>query len=405
MNVEVVSIGNELLRGFTVDTNAAFIGRELFERGYDVSRHVMIPDDPHHLDKELRASLARSSVVIATGGLGPTIDDHTRQIVAALFGSKFHFDKTLAADLARRYGEDFPTIQNQATVPQDAILLPNTIGTAPGFVFSKDSKLLILLPGVPQEMKPMFLRYALPILEKHIPKYHVKHAHYIHFCLMGEHELDPLMRRWKEREPELDLGVYPSYDTLTLYLNAPTEEALHPILSEIDEKFKMHLLPFGVRHSEEAVNAWLTENKQTLSIAESCTGGRIAAKLTSVPGASHGFLGGFVVYSNALKQEILGVSEATLQAHGAVSSQTVKEMLAGVFLRTGADFGIAVSGIAGPTGGTEEKPVGTVFIALGKQGEVPEVIELHLKGERESVIELATNRALGSFWRKIAHLA
>ena len=331
MTVEVVSIGSELLRGFTIDTNAAFIGRELFERGYEVSRHITIPDDPSHLDKELRACLARSSMIIATGGLGPTMDDCTRNVAADLFGSGFRFDETTAANLAKRYGPNFPTIRDQATVPEKATLLPNTIGTAPGLVFSKDNKWLILLPGVPQEMKPMFLHHVLPLLGKIIPKQHVVSARYIHFCLMGEHELDPCMRNWKEKNPELDLGIYPSYGTLTLYIHTPNEQVLNGIVREIDEKFKTYLLPFGVRQNEEAIYAWLKENRKTLSIAESCTGGRIASKLTAIPGISHVFLGGFVVYSNALKQEILGVSEETLKKNGAVSAPTVKEMISGIF--------------------------------------------------------------------------
>lgn len=404
MNVEIVSIGSELLRGFTVDTNATFIGRELFERGFEVSRHVVIPDEPHHLDRELRACLARSSVIIATGGLGPTLDDHTREIAAALFGSSFRYDEALAQDLARRFGEDFPTIKDQATVPEKATLLSNPIGSAPGLLFSGDSKWLILLPGVPLEMKPMFLHHVLPLLEKHVPKHPLKHTRYVHFCLMGEHLLDPLLRAWKESEPELELGIYPSFGALTLYVRAPSDQMLDRVTRDIDEKFKSYLLPFGIRHSEEAVHAWFIENKKRLCVAESCTGGRIAAKLAALPGASNYFLGGVVAYSDALKIGLLGVSEESLKNHGAVSAPVVKEMLAGLFARTEADFGIAVSGIAGPTGGTEEKPVGTVFIALGQRGNEPEVMELHLKGEREPIIEWAANHALGSLWRKIAYL-
>ncbi len=366
MSIEVIAVGNEVLRGMVVNTNAAYLSRRLTEEGWNVASQLTLPDEISLLTQGLDEAVSRSSIVIATGGLGPTLDDNTAGCAQELF-------------------------------KEPPLEISNPVGAAPGFIFNEGKRLLFLLPGIPQEMEEMFEETVLPYLKKHVPAVPL-YREAIYFYLLRENDVDPLLRKL-QTQYELDIGIYPSYSGVSVILRGAKKEHVMAAKTAIAQAFKASLLPAS--KMEEAIQVWMVQRHQTLALAESCTGGFLASQLTSLPGASDYFLGSLVAYSNQLKERLLNVSPETLKKHGAVSSQVVQEMCTGLLETTGADYGIAVSGIAGPSGGTVEKPVGTIFYAIGKKEEEPEVGTFHVKGNRQTVILRTTKRLLALFLKKI----
>lgn len=368
MQIEIASIGNELLLGITVDQNAVFLSRELSQRGYRVARHVTLPDEKEVIQTGVKEALARSSLLIVVGGLGPTLDDVTESAVRSLF-------------------------------PEEPLRLKNEIGTALGAFYSAFGKGVFLLPGVPREMEPMFLHQALPLLERHFPFVQKEFIHSFSLCLFKEKEIDLFLRDLKEEHPEISCGIYPSQGTLCIVLRSV--RPLKEIAKKFEEKFPTYV--FAEKKIEEAVHRTLIAQKRTLALAESCTGGAIAARLTAIPDASYFLLGSIVAYSNRWKEQFLAVSPTTLAQQGAVSRETVEEMLQALFADTDADFAIAVSGIAGPKGGTPQKPVGTIYIGIGKRGERSDIGKVQAPPHRASAIEFSVQTALCALWRRLVH--
>ena len=367
MHCEIVSIGNELLLGITPNTNAPFLSRELSQRGFSVVRHSVLPDEPHAIRKGIEEALTRSRIVIATGGLGPTIDDLTKKSVEALLLGEPHE-------------------------------LKNNVGTARGLFYFPQEKGLVLLPGVPREMERMFSHEALPMIEKRFsPK--KRYQHTFSLCLFKELEIDPYLIDLRREHPEIECGIYPARGTLQIVLLS--DKPVEAIGKKFEEKFPTYV--FSERKIEEALHSELIAAQKTLALAESCTGGAIAARLTALPDASYFLQGSVVAYSNAWKERFLHVKPKTLSDHGAVSAETVEEMIAGIFSETDADFSIAVSGIAGPSGGTKEKPVGTIYIGIGKRGERTDVGLIHAPNDRASAIDLAVQTSLCALWRRLVH--
>jgi nicotinamide-nucleotide amidase len=402
MYIEVVSIGDELLKGIIVNTNVTFISRTLFEHGYAACRHTVFSDDPRVLDKELRAALSRSSVIITTGGLGCTLDDHTRQIASALFTSELQYNELVGEDIKKRFGTTLD-LKEQATIPVKAMPLLNTVGMAPGLVFTAQNKMLILLPGVPLEMQVMFTDQVLPLLQERFPLLRKKEYVKLNLCLLNESEADPFLRELKKRFADVDIGIYPSFGTLSLLLSSENKDQLARAKQECQTQFHSYLFTSENSKIEEAVQHWFIQHRKTLALAESCTGGTIASQIVSVPGASAYFLGSFVVYSDAFKTTLLGVSKKTLETYGAVSKECVQEMLEGVFQNSAADYAIAVSGIAGPTGGSSQKPVGTVWAAIGERGKPADIGHFAITGPRSKIIQKSSSSLLGALFRKIAY--
>lgn len=396
VEIEIVTIGDEILGGFIENTNTSYLSKELTKRGYKVNRHLSLPDDRKALQEGLREALNRSTLVITTGGLGPTVDDLTREIAATLFASDFRFDEAIARDLKRRFGNVFVSLQDQATVPTKAHVIPNEVGTAPALIFDKR---LILLPGVPNEMRTFFKQNIVPFLEENYPISRTEAQKELHFCFLSESAIDLQLRDLVKKYPDVAVGIYPSPGTATVRLKAINSSALASFAEDLKSAFATHLIPSP--QLEAVLLEVFRERKLTLALAESCTGGMMAEKITSQPGASSYFLGSLVVYANGCKQKWLGVSESSLKEKGAVSKEVVTEMLEGLFQATDADYGVAVSGIAGPTGGTPEKPVGTVWAALGKRGEVPDVWTFCMQLNREAILLLTTNRLFAALYRKI----
>lgn len=408
MNIEVIAIGTEILSGITTNTNATYISRALIEEGLFVTRHSVLPDDPKQLQQGLEEAVARNQLIICTGGLGPTVDDITKDIVAELFHSDFVYSEEIADDLKKRYGSHFPTIESQATVPTKAIVLKNSAGTAPGFIFSSDKTTMILLPGIPEEMKTMLSTQALPYLRNNLKISKRLYTKKMYLFNVSESTVDPYLREFEKEFPHINLGIYPAQGILAVYLTTSasnSDEAFKELeepYNTLEKQFSNNLYDAPNGRLEEAVQLHFTQNKLTLSAAESCTGGRFSSRLTLLPGTSQFFLGSIVAYSNALKKDLLNIPESMIQTHGAVSSEVVTKMWQGIIERTHSDYAVAVTGIAGPTGGNLEKPVGTIWCAVGRRKTTPNVWKLHAYGNREMIIERSVNALLAELLKQVS---
>ncbi len=404
MSIEIVAIGHEVLHGMVVNTNAAFISAELEKAGWNVIRHTVLPDDSEQLENGLREALKRADFVITTGGLGPTCDDITRTIASKIFESPVQRDASLADELEKRFGKNLPSLDGLALAPVKAKRLLNRVGTASGWLFSDNSRRLALLPGPPREMTAMLTGELIPQIASVLgvqPKKSVIRVS--HLCSLREDDVDPFLRTLSARYPSVHAGIYPGYGGLTVRFSGMVENDVQRCAEELERDFATYLFSTPQGKIEEAIHSWFKEHKKTLAFGESCTGGKIASLITALPGASEFFLGSLVAYSNQLKRECLGVSEKTLNTYGAVSEEVVREMLAGIFKATGADWAIAVSGIAGPTGGSPDKPVGTVWGAIGERGKPAETAQMVLPLSRETIIAVSANRLLGALWRKVRY--
>jgi nicotinamide-nucleotide amidase len=406
MKLEILSIGNEVLYGDIVNTNAAWLSERLTREGFEVVRHVTIADDEEKIAETLREAASHVEVVVVTGGLGPTVDDFTLEIAAKVFGKPLEPHPEVLEELKKYYTLQnralTPNQEKQAMIPQGAQIFLNPVGSAPGVRFEFQGVQYFFMPGVPKEMKEIFEASVLPWLLKHRSE-KVFYRSKILRCFGAEeakldHLLQPLLKdrvhlgdckiAFRFSFPEILVKVSTESTSLEV-AERQLEQALEPIRKAIGH----YIFTEEEKTLERVVGELLLEKKLTLGVAESCTGGLVANRITNVPGASNYFLGGIVAYSNELKTKFLGVSEESLKTYGAVSSQVAIEMAQGVRSRLGADIGISVTGIAGPTGGTEEKPVGTVHIGLATKEEVKEK-KFYFPLDRERFKLLASSVAL-----------
>jgi nicotinamide-nucleotide amidase len=393
--IEILTIGDELLSGQTINENSAFISKALTHAGYLVKKHITTGDNPRTLKKELKSCLKRADLTITTGGLGPTLDDLTLQTALSLFkGATLVENKEVLKELISRYGAMHKAVFAQAEVPSNAnAIFINQLGSAPAIVFEENHHYLILLPGVPREMQELLVRQVIPFIEKKFPLSKKMCKKTLHLFNTNEIDVDIHLRNFKEKYPSLDFGIYPHSGTLSLdikYEALSEKQALEVFNALLNFFPKNH---FDAPTLQEAVHFELIKNNYTLSCAESCTGGALSAKLTELAGASKYLLASFIPYANAMKVKLLNVPQDTLDTVGAVSEETVRAMAEGARAQTGADFALSISGIAGPTGGTEEKKVGTVWMALASQ-EGTKTKLLQARGNRKMVIDRALNAAL-----------
>lgn len=367
--------------GFVLNTHQQWLCRQLADAGYEVSRQIAVPDTGPAIQQAVREALGRADFIIVTGGLGPTSDDLTRDFIAALLGRKLRPDPAILAHLetffSRRSRPMPEKTKVQAQVPEGALVLENPHGTAPGLAieinpnpFRADSTAwLVMLPGPPRELHPMFAARVLPLLLQKFPPATGFICHTLRTTGMGESMVEDKIALPLRLlvSAGLEIGYCAHYGEVDVRLTARGPDA-QKIVAESEAVVRQMLGSHVFGTQDEQLNAvvvrLLTERKETLALAESCTGGYIANRVTNVPGSSAVFLGGFVTYSNAAKQNLLGVRAETLAQHGAVSEPTAREMAQGARARLGADYAIATTGIAGPSGGSADKPVGTVFIAL-----------------------------------------
>ena len=402
MRAEILAVGSELLMPPRVETNAVYLTGQLLQIGVSVLARTTIADDAGALESALRAALARADVVIATGGLGPTEDDLTREAAAAALGRPLQRQAALVDELAARfarYGKVMaPVNEKQADVIEGAVVLPNPRGTAPGQRVEHDGRLLILLPGPPKEMQPMFEQQVLPFLRERAHGT-VLHRRVLRIASMGESDVEQLVAPVYTRftNPRTTILGGPGQVELHLVAEGSTaaaaEAAAEALAAAIRERLPGRIYSEDGRELHEVVAALLRERGVSLALAESCTGGLVAARLTEVPGASAFLERGYVTYSDRSKSELLGVDPGLIAAKGAVSEEVARAMAAGARRAAGADAAVAITGIAGPDGGSPEKPVGLVFLALdGTLGE--RVRRAHFPGDRERVQHQAVQAAL-----------
>ena len=376
MRIEVVNTGTELLLGKVVNTHAAYFGQELFKLGLRVQRQVTIPDG-NDIRTVLEDAFPRCDVILITGGLGPTNDDITREVVAEMLGRDLHLDEEILETINEMFRSRGllanRSNDRQAMVPEGAEVLPNPHGTAPGLYLpatndgGKTTPHLFLVPGPPRELKPMFAEEVQPRLSAlRDPDDRADIWHNFRIYGVGESSLASKLEPLLEPIEELELGYCARLGEVDLRLIGPSESI--DVASEIIRaEYKEEIIVESEDSIEQVIQSLLSERGETVATAESCTGGNIASTITNASGASAVFRQGYVTYANEAKIELLGVSEDTLEVHGAVSEPVVREMAEGCLRVSGADHAIAVSGIAGPTGGTEEKPVGTVYIAIASR--------------------------------------
>ena len=393
MRIEIIAIASEVLLGMTVNTNAAFLSRNLTENGFFPVCHHVVRDNEEEIVHCITRALKNSSLVVVTGGLGPTCDDITKEILAKIFNVPLVCDQSIVKDLQKRFGKDFPTIENQAMVPKGVQLLANTIGTAPGFVFLNHKKYpdscLIALPGVPQEMHEMFLNGALDVICKRFCKEKRVYTQSMHVFSVCEHDVDVLLRELQVQYPHIEYGIYPSLGTLTLHFQVKANDLVEaekmflPLKKAIQKKFSKFLYTSPTGALSEAIHLALIKKKLTVACAESCTGGLLSAEFVAYPDASKYFLGSIVAYSNDVKTNVLGVKKSLIEKYGAVSQEVVQAMSEQIRKKFGSDIGVATSGIFGPKGGTLEKPVGTVWAAISSEGFETKCFHWQLAKNRE----------------------
>lgn len=408
MNVSIINIGDELLIGQVVNTNASNMSKLLISSGFDVIEVCTIADREEAIRSTLERSLAKSDAVLITGGLGPTKDDITKHTLCSFFGSRLVENEEALANIRRIFDEKgYPLTEinrQQSWVPECCTMINNVLGTAPGMWFEKEregdrpSQVVVSLPGVPFEMLNLMETEILPRLRNHFGAEFILNKNIL-VQGIGESFLSDRIEKWELALPEsIRLAYLPQAGMVKLRLTArgtdeqmlrrqiaEAVEGLYPLAGEFIVGEDMESLP-------EAVACKMKQMGATLATAESCTGGTIASKLTAMSGASEYFRGGVVAYSNDVKECALGVKHDTLTAHGAVSEETAREMAEGVRKRLGADFAIATTGIAGPTGGTAEKPVGTVWIAVASEKETVAVCK-QFGSDRLRTIERTCNEA------------
>ena len=382
-NTEILSVGTELLLGHVTNTDARDISEMLSQIGINVRYHTVVGDNPQRLEECVRVAKERADIIITTGGLGPTCDDLTKQILAKAFGLSLVRDENEYEGLYEYIhpGRKFtPNNFQQAMLPEGCTVFHNDWGTAPGCAFEKDGKIVIMIPGPPKECNAMFRTCAIPYLKKLSDEQIVSHS--LRIFGMGESAVDQLFRDEMNAMTNPSMAPYAKecdcllQVTAKAHSEAEAEEMLKPIIAHVKEKLGDVVYGMDVECIEEAVIQLLREKRLRFSAAESCTGGDIARRITDIPGASECFLGGVVTYTNEAKAKLLGIDPALIEEKGAVSFEVAKEMAERVRTLLGSDIGVGVTGLAGPDGdGVHE--VGTVFVSMAAP-EQTWVKELHL---------------------------
>ena len=401
MKAEIITVGTEILLGDILNTNCRYLSRELAAMGIEMYYQITVGDNEERLLKTLKESLNRSDIVICTGGLGPTEDDITKEVCAKYFGYELELHKpSLDAMIERfKHMNRVPTKNNekQAYFPKEAYILKNDNGTAPGCIMEKEGKMIVVLPGPPREMESMFENYVKPYLSKLTDD--VIESEVLRIIGVGESKVENDILDIIDSQTNPTIATYAKGYECTLRITAKAKsveeakELIKPMSDEMKRRFGQSLYATGETSIEEVVSKMLVENNLKIAVAESCTGGMVSASLINYPGISSVFMEGCVTYSNEAKMKSLGVKKETLDVYGAVSDNCAKEMASGVAARYNTNVGIATTGIAGPGGGTDEKPVGLVYFGIYINGKV--ITKKYVfNGDRQGVRERATRTIL-----------
>ena len=405
--IEIVTIGDELLLGFTIDTNAAHLSRALGAIGYEVARRTTVGDLPADIEAAVKEALARTGAVITTGGLGPTSDDLSKASVAAAFGRKMVLDAGVLKQIEERWARLFPgrhfppTNRQQAEIPEGATVLTNAHGSAPGIWLEDESgRWVAMLPGVPREMRGLLADEIIPRLAKTASDSAIV-SKTLRTNGIGESAIAEILgpAPLEDTEVPIALAFLPSASgvDLRLTIRGASRTRAESVLNAAALKLKPPIAPYIYGEDDADLAAVVLEicrrKGVTIAVAESCTGGMLGQRLTAIPGSSDVFLGGIIAYENEVKRKLLGVSDEILRSHGAVSVECAAAMAAGVRNSLGTKIGVSITGVAGPGGGTAEKPVGTVCIAIAGEG-VDEAKSLRLIGDREEIRQRSAQSAL-----------
>jgi len=402
MTVELICVGTELLLGNIVNTNAAYLAEKCAAMGLSCYFQTVVGDNQERLTQVLDCAAKRSDIVILCGGLGPTEDDLTKETAAKYCGRELRVDDHSMERIAEYFaGRDIKPTENnwkQAMIPEGAVVFDNNNGTAPGMAIELENTRIILLPGPPNEMIPMFEESVAPYLNKLTPG--VIFSQTVKICGVPESKVETMVKDLIDEQTNPTIATYAKTGEVHIRVTAKADDKkaanklIKPIVKELKSRFGYDI--YSTEESttlEKAVVELLLANELTVTCAESCTGGMLSARLINVPGVSEIYKAGYVTYSNKAKRKLLGVKKSTLQKYGAVSRQTAEEMVKGLVFNSKSDVGVAVTGLAGPDGGTKEKPVGLVYIACSVKGNVT-VKEFHFNGNRMKVREAAVMSAL-----------
>jgi len=409
MKIEILAVGSELLTPFYQDTNSLYLTQRLNDLGLDVSFKTIVGDDRENLLLSFKNILGHADLLLAMGGLGPTTDDITREVLAEALGRELVFRDDICQKIEARFSRRGLTMpapnKKQAYILQGAEVLENKNGTAPGLWLEEGPTRIVLLPGPPAELKPMFEEHVWPKLAALAKGFTVRRV--LKITGLTESEVETRISSLTPRGQELGLTVLasPGQIEIHLYVFAPKPsdlpaQKIEALEKRISDALGSYIFSTSGEELEEVVGRLLRAQRKTLAVAESCTGGLLSHRLTNVPGSSEYFLEGFIVYGNQGKIRDLNVSEAKIQNYGAVSAEVAREMATEVRQRAGSSFGLAITGIAGPTGGTPEKPVGLVYTALAWAGGV-EVIKNIFLGKREQVKFQSSQKALDILRRRL----
>lgn len=411
MIVELINTGNELMLGRVLNIHQQWICRQLADAGYVVSRQVTVADTGAEIQQAVRESLCRADLVITTGGLGPTSDDLTRDAIAGMLGLQLREDSSVLKRIESYFAllnRPMPDLTRvQALIPEGALVLPNPNGTAPGLAIKIEvgkfrtaarPGWLIMLPGPPRELRPMFTETVLPLIRRELPADEAFVCRTLRTSGVGEsraqERIEKPMQQLVERGLELGYCARPGQVDVRIAAHGDAaRELVEAGMAVLQQELGPYIYAEEDAAIEETIVRLLRQRGETLALAESCTGGRLADRITNVPGASEAFRGGFVAYSNAMKQECVAVSAQALSRNGAVSEAVARELAEGARRLAGSDYALATTGIAGPGGGIPEKPVGTVFIALATKASV-QVVRMFNPWDRQTFKDVTAQQAL-----------
>jgi len=403
---EIIAIGSELLTPFFQDTNSLYLTGKLNQIGVEVGFKTVVGDNPDHLTSAARNAIARADIVIFMGGLGPTEDDLTRECVAAALGRELHRDPKLITELYTRFAawrRKMPeNNEKQADLIEGGVALPNPLGSAPGQWVDAEHegapRYIMLLPGPPFEIKPMFDQQCLPRLKEKLPQQFIA-TKLLRIAMLGESACDQRVAPIYKKYEDVQTTILAGAGDIQLHFRCrkeTLEEAqarVDAVADEVEDELGDYVYSSNGETLEEIVGLFLQMRGATLAVAESCTGGMLGQRISSVSGSSRHFLGGAIVYANDMKNLFANVPPMLIQAHGAVSREVAHAMADGIRDECRASFGVGITGIAGPTGGTPEKPIGLVYVAVS-DGKKTEVVERQFPGDRERIRIYATQQAL-----------
>ena len=406
MLAEIIAIGSELLTPFFQDTNSLYLTEKLNQIGVEVGFKSVVGDNPDHLTSAARNAVGRADVVIFMGGLGPTEDDLTRECVAAALGRELHRDPQIITELYTRFAawrRKMPeNNEKQADVIEGGVVLPNALGSAPGQWVEAEvegrTRYIMLLPGPPFEIKPMFDQQCLPKLREKLPEQHIA-TKLLRIAMLGESACDQRVAPIYKKYEDVQTTILAGAGDIQLHFRCRKEtleeaqERVDAVADEVQDELGDYVYSSNGETLEEIVGLFLQLRGATIAVAESCTGGMLGARISKISGSSRHFLGGAIVYANDMKSLFANVPPMLIEAHGAVSREVAEALANGIREECRSTIGVGITGIAGPTGGTEQKPVGLVYVAVS-DGKKAEVIERQFPGDRERIRVYATQQAL-----------